>query len=71
MALKTRVVSFVWGFSEATFFFFVPDIWLKRTNFCCILDRQGAATRQTFHTNPSRTSTPEDELFKVIHLLIS
>ncbi|PCI55524.1 MAG: hypothetical protein COB36_07860 [Alphaproteobacteria bacterium] len=30
MALKTRVVSFIWGFSEATFFFFVPDIWLTR-----------------------------------------
>ncbi|PCJ99185.1 MAG: hypothetical protein COA45_07035 [Zetaproteobacteria bacterium] len=30
MALKTRVVSFVWGFAEATFFFFVPDIWLTR-----------------------------------------
>ncbi len=30
MALKTRVISFVWGLSEATFFFFVPDIWLTR-----------------------------------------
>ncbi len=29
-AIKTRMVSFVWGFSEATFFFFVPDIWLSR-----------------------------------------
>lgn len=25
-----RVVSFVWGICEATFFFFVPDIWLTR-----------------------------------------
>lgn len=24
-----RVVSFVWGFAEASFFFFVPDIWLS------------------------------------------
>ncbi|MCC6598533.1 MAG: hypothetical protein IT559_07070 [Alphaproteobacteria bacterium] len=30
MALKTRAVSFVWGFLEAAFFFFVPDIWLTR-----------------------------------------
>lgn len=30
MAIKTRMISFVWGFSEATFFFFVPDIWLSR-----------------------------------------
>jgi len=30
VAIKTRMVSFVWGFSEATFFFFVPDIWLSR-----------------------------------------
>lgn len=28
--IKTRLISFVWGFSEATFFFFVPDIWLSR-----------------------------------------
>lgn len=30
MAIKTRLISFIWGFSEATFFFFVPDIWLSR-----------------------------------------
>lgn len=30
MALKTRLVSFIWGFAEATFFFFVPDVWLSR-----------------------------------------
>ena len=30
MALRTRVISVVWSFSEATFFFFVPDIWLTR-----------------------------------------
>lgn len=30
MAIKTRLISFVWGFAEATFFFLVPDIWLSR-----------------------------------------
>lgn len=30
MAIRTRLISFIWGFSEATFFFFVPDIWLSR-----------------------------------------
>lgn len=23
-------ISFLWGFAEATFFFFVPDVWLSR-----------------------------------------
>lgn len=27
--MKARLVSFLWGFSEATFFFLVPDIWLS------------------------------------------
>lgn len=26
--LRMRTISFLWGFGEATFFFFVPDIWL-------------------------------------------
>ena len=26
--IKTRLISFIWSFAEATFFFFVPDIWL-------------------------------------------
>ncbi len=30
MAIKTRLISFAWGVAEATFFFFVPDIWLSR-----------------------------------------
>ena len=30
MALKTKAISFLWGFSEALFFFFVPDIWLTK-----------------------------------------
>lgn len=30
MALKTRAISFIWGFAEATFFFIVPDVWLSR-----------------------------------------
>ncbi len=30
MAVKTRFISFLWGFAEATFFFIVPDVWLSR-----------------------------------------
>lgn len=30
MAIKIRLISFIWGFFEATFFFLVPDIWLSR-----------------------------------------
>lgn len=30
MGLKTRLISFIWGLAEATFFFLVPDIWLSR-----------------------------------------
>lgn len=27
---KTRIISLLWGFAEATFFFIVPDVWLSR-----------------------------------------
>ena len=27
---KAELISFLWGFAEATFFFLVPDIWLSR-----------------------------------------
>lgn len=30
MGIKTRIISFFWGFAEATFFFIVPDVWLSR-----------------------------------------
>ena len=30
MAIKTRIISFIWGLSEATFFFLVPDIRLSQ-----------------------------------------
>lgn len=30
MAVRTRLISFIWGFAEATFFFIVPDVWLSR-----------------------------------------
>lgn len=30
---KASFISFIWGFSEATFFFIVPDVWLS---FCSI-----------------------------------
>ncbi len=26
----TRIITFIWSFAEATFFFLVPDIWLSR-----------------------------------------
>ena len=39
MAVKTRAISFAWGFCEATFFFLVPDIWLSRI---VILNRREA-----------------------------
>ena len=29
IVLKKRVISFLWGFAEATFFFVVPDVWLS------------------------------------------
>ncbi len=30
MAIKTRLISFLWGAAEASFFFVVPDVWLSR-----------------------------------------
>lgn len=27
---KNRIIGFIWGFTEAVFFFLVPDIWLSR-----------------------------------------
>ncbi|MCL4677928.1 MAG: hypothetical protein KJ017_04960 [Alphaproteobacteria bacterium] len=35
-----RLVSFLWGFAEATFFFFVPDVWLS---FLVLKRRKGIA----------------------------
>lgn len=30
MGMKTRLISFLWGAAEASFFFVVPDVWLSR-----------------------------------------
>lgn len=35
-----RWISFLWGFAEATFFFFVPDVWLS---FLVLKMRKGIA----------------------------
>lgn len=36
MAIKTRLISFLWGAAEASFFFVVPDVWLSRVALCSL-----------------------------------
>ena len=47
MALKTSLISFLWVFAEATFFFIVPDVWLTRVT---IQDKKQAVRNVVYCT---------------------